>query len=397
LAGCGTNAKVGDRIPGGTLTIYASLPLHGPARTNAQAVLSGAEVALSQIRSRVGRYRVVLTALDDSNPQSGDWDPGQTAQNAHIAASDRTTIGYLGDFNSGASAISIPVLNRLGIAQVSPGSTAVGLTSGAAGAAPGEPDKYYPTGVRTYAQIVPSDAVEAAVQVQLQRSVGCSKTYVLDDGGVDGRDTATSFVVAAQAAGLQVPAVQTFDPRASDYSPLVASVAQSGADCVLISAITPAAAVIITKQAGAALPRVRIFASAGIADGSYADPAEGGIPLTLDPRVAITLAALNPSDYPAAGRAFYTAFQRAHGSAPPYAIFGYEAMSLMLSAIEGATDRGENVARRSTVVKAIFSTRDRPSVLGTYSINRDGDTTLRRYGVYRVVDGQLVFWRALEG
>ena len=61
----------------------------------------------------------------------------QTTANAHAAADDNSTIGYVGEFNSGASAISIPVLNRAGIPQISPTSTAVGLTSGAVGAAPG--------------------------------------------------------------------------------------------------------------------------------------------------------------------------------------------------------------------------------------------------------------------
>jgi hypothetical protein len=35
-------------------------------------------------------------------------------------------------------------------------------------------------------------------------------------------------------------------------------------------------------------------------------------------------------------------------------------------------------------------------VLGTYSIDSSGDTTLRRYGAYRVVDGQLRFWKVLD-
>jgi hypothetical protein len=34
-------------------------------------------------------------------------------------------------------------------------------------------------------------------------------------------------------------------------------------------------------------------------------------------------------------------------------------------------------------------------VLGTYSVDRDGDTTLRRYGVYGIVAGRLTFWQAV--
>ena len=68
----------------------------------------------------------------------------------------------------------------------------------------------------------------------------------------------------------------------------------------------------------------------------------------------------------------------------------------MLNAISRATDHGRTSARRSKVVAALFATRDRRSVLGTYSINHQGDTTLRRYGVYRIVDGRLVFWTAIS-
>jgi branched-chain amino acid transport system substrate-binding protein len=72
-------------------------------------------------------------------------------------------------------------------------------------------------------------------------------------------------------------------------------------------------------------------------------------------------------------------------------------MSLILDAISRATAGGTRPALRSRVVAAIFATRDRHSVLGTYSIDSDGDTTLTRYGVWRVVDGELVFWKAITG
>jgi hypothetical protein len=39
--------------------------------------------------------------------------------------------------------------------------------------------------------------------------------------------------------------------------------------------------------------------------------------------------------------------------------------------------------------------RDRNSVLGRYSVAADGETTLARYGVDRVVHGRLVWNRVL--
>jgi branched-chain amino acid transport system substrate-binding protein len=397
LAGCGSSQNTGYRIPGRTLTIYASVPLNGPSAVTGMAVLRGERMALAASGGRIGSYRIVLKALDDATVARGSWDPGQTTVNARVAVADPTTIGYLGNVNSGASAISIPLLNRAEIPQISPSSTAVGLTSAAVGAAPGEPQKYYPTGVRTYARVIPNDAVQAQVQVKAQQRADCRRTFVLDDGEVDGEDTAMSFELAARAAGLTVTGAQAFPRGATDYSSLAASVAQTRADCVLISAIPDSGAVLLTTQVAAALPNATIFGTAAVAQSSYTDPSQGGIPHGLDPRVLITAAALDGQAYPPAGRAFLAEYRQHFGAAQPAAIFGYEAMSLMLGAIHRATDGGTKPANRSKVLAAIFSTRERRSAVGSYSIDRNGDTSLRTYGLYRVVDGHLTFWKAIDG
>ena len=396
LIGCGSKHGVGDRIAGRKLTVYMSVPLHGASAVNGRAAMEGAAMALEQAHDRVGRYRIEFRPLDDSTPQRGEWDPGQATVNARLAVQESTTIGYIGELNSGASAVSIPLLNRAEIAQVSPASTAVGLTDAGPGAAPGEPQKYYPTGVRTFVRLVPSDAVQALAQVRLQKSLSCRRTYVLDDGEVDGVDTAASFAAAAQSAGLQVAGVQAFDATATDFSSLAATVAQSGSDCVLISAITESNAVSLTRQLAARLPQAKIFGSAGVAESTYTDPREGGIPGALDSRVLITVATLAPAAYPDAGRRMLLEYRRRYGSPQPAAIYGFEAMSLLLNSIARASDNGRGTIRRSAVTAAMLGTRDRRSVLGTYSVGSDGSTTLRRYGVYRVVRGRLSFWRAIN-
>jgi branched-chain amino acid transport system substrate-binding protein len=395
--GCGGKDAVANRIHGATLTIYTSGPMRGASRLNAQAVLNGEQLALSQARGRVGRYHIQLRALDDATPQGDEWDPGQTTVNARIVMQDLTTIGYIGDFNSGASAVSIPLLNRNGIPQISASSSAVGLTSNAAGAAPGEPQKYYPTGIRTFARVVPDDTVQANVLVDLLLRQDCRKTYVLEDGEVDGEDLASSFGLVARSAGLDVVGVQAFPPHATSYAPLATSVAQSGANCVLISALTESGAPLLARQIGEAMPEAQIFGSAGVAESTFTDPAYGGIPLGLDSRVLLTAPALGPDAGPPSGKAFYAAYERRYGPAQPFAIFGYEAMNLMLAAISRASDGGKEAVLRSKVLHAIFDTTDRRSVLGTYSITSTGDTTIRRYGVWRVVDGNLVYWKTMIG
>ena len=72
-------------------------------------------------------------------------------------------------------------------------------------------------------------------------------------------------------------------------------------------------------------------------------------------------------------------------------------MSLLLDAIHAAIAEDRHQVTRSSVRAQLFETRDRRSVLGTYSIDRRGDTTLDRFGVYHLVDGQLIFWQARRG
>jgi branched-chain amino acid transport system substrate-binding protein len=398
LSGCGDGAPaVGNKIHGQRLTIYASVPLQGASSVSAQAVVDGAQLALDSIHARIGAYRIRLRELDDATAQSDRWDPGQTTLDVHEAMVDPTTIGYIGDFNSGATAVSIPLLNRDDIPQISPSSTAVGLTQGGLEASPGEPLKYYPTGRRTFVRVVPNDSVQAVVLARLMRSVGCTKTYLLDDGEVDGEDIAASLQVAAKAAKLNVVGSQGYERKATDYTSLATGVAQTHANCVFVGAIPEDNAVLLTRQIAAALPEAKIFGPASLAQTTYVNPGQGGIPLSIDPRVLITVAAFDPASYPPAGRAFLALYQRRFGPPEPYAIYGYEAMSLMLDAISRATDHGTLPVLRSQVLQALFATRDRHSVLGTYSINSDGDTSLDRYGVWRVVDGRLAFWKAITG
>ena len=68
-------------------------------------------------------------------------------------------------------------------------------------------------------------------------------------------------------------------------------------------------------------------------------------------------------------------------------------MNLLLDSI---ADAGKDGNDRETVTAKLRATKDRDGAIGTYSIDRDGDTTITQYGVYRIEDGKLVFDRKLD-
>ncbi|HEX7163307.1 MAG TPA: ABC transporter substrate-binding protein, partial [Trebonia sp.] len=145
---------------GNTVDVYSSLPMQGASNVQTIPMVNGMKLALEQAGGKAGKFTVNYTVLDDSTAAAGKWDPAQTAANARKVASDPKAVYYMGEFNSGSSEVSVPILNQAGIPQVSPANTYVGLTTDLPGSAPGEPQKYYPTGVRNYARVVATDDIQ---------------------------------------------------------------------------------------------------------------------------------------------------------------------------------------------------------------------------------------------
>jgi branched-chain amino acid transport system substrate-binding protein len=378
---------------GRTLTVYSSLPLQGAQRPQTTDMVKGIELALEQAGGKAGDFTVRYQSLDDSTAQAGSWTPEATTANARKAAQDDSTAIYIGEFNSGASAVSIPILNEAGIPQISPANTAVGLTSDEPGAAPGEPDKYYPTGQRTYARIVPKDTIQGAALATVMKEDGCTKVQMTNDKEVYGAGLASNIQSAAEAQGLEIISNEAIDKNAPNYRSLASAAADAGADCFIFSGITANNAVQLYKDFSAAIPDAKLYGPDGVAEAGFVDPKEGGIPADVASKVTLTVATLSPDQYPKEGQEFFDAFREKHDepNPNPYAIYGYEAMRLALDAIErsGTGDKAD-------ILAALFDTKDRESVLGTYSIDENGDTTLSDYGVYAVKGGELEFDRTIQ-
>ncbi|MBE2316308.1 branched-chain amino acid ABC transporter substrate-binding protein [Solirubrobacter sp. CPCC 204708] len=379
---------------GKDLTIYSSLPLQGASRVQTEALVNGAKLALEQAGGKAGPHRVKYESLDDSTAQAGSWTPEAESANALKAAQDEATAVYIGAFNSGASKVSIPILSEAGVPQISPANTYVGLTTNDPGSEPGEPDKYYPTGDRTFARIVPKDTIQAAALVTLMKTDGCTKVAMTNDKEVYGAGLARVIELSAKEQGLELTSNDAIDKNASNYRSLAQKAKAAGADCFVYSGITANNAVQQFKDFAAALGSdAGLYGPDGVAETGFVSEKDGGIPASLNPQVKVTVATLSPDQYPPEGQEFFKQFTEKYGvdNPDPYAIYGYEAMKLALDAIERS-----GTGEKADIKKAIFETKDRASVLGTYSIDENGDTTLTDYGAYSVKDGELTFDQTIK-
>jgi branched-chain amino acid transport system substrate-binding protein len=371
------------------VTIYSSLPLIGPERATSQDIVHAEQLALEQAGGRVGPVGVRFVSLNDATHEANGWEPGQTSRNARIAAEDDTTIAYLGDFNSGASAISVPITNEAGILAVSPANGYVGLTR-RGGADRGEPDKYYPTGVRTYGRVVPADHLQAAALARYLETLGVRRVFVVDDLEVFG--TSIARLVRARLAGRGIRLVGSahLRLRGRNAASVARRIRRSGADAMVYGGIPRNGAARLWRSVHARNHRLKLLGADGIATAAFAH----ALSRAERARTVLTSAPLAPAAYPPAGQAFLAVFRARFGHEPaPYAIFGYEAMSVVLAAMS----RAQRPNARADVVAQFFATRDRDSVLGRYSIDPNGDTTLSTFGGYAISPtGALVFARVLN-
>jgi branched-chain amino acid transport system substrate-binding protein len=390
VAACGTDDDGAAKTNAGTakrVKIYSSQPLQGATRGQAQAVINGEKLALRDAAGKGGRCPVDYVPLDDSTAAAAQWDPSAVSANARKALGDANTIAYLGEFNSGGSAVSLPILNEAPILQVSPSNTYVGLTK-SEGAESGEPDKYYPSGERTYGRVVPADHIQAAAVVRFMQEEEVSKLYILNDKEVYGSGIARTVESGAKSAGIDVVANDGIDTKAANQRALAAKIARSGANGFFFGGNTYGGAIQLWKDIYAANPAIKLFGPDGVAEESfYSQVGKPGR------NTFITVSTLPPRYYPPAAQTFFKKYQATYGAPPEtYGIYGYEAMSVVLDAMRRAKD----CADRKQVIDAFFATRNRESVLGKYSIDPDGDTTLTQYGGYRVQGDKLVFDRVIS-
>lgn len=382
LAGCGGSAtSTTEEAVGNQLAVYSSLPLEGATATVSAQIVGGEKLALAEAGGHAGRFKVALVSLDDSDPASARWTPGTAANNAKTAAQDTTTIAYIGELDSGATAITLPILNEAGILQVSPDSPYVGLTQ-AHDAGQDEPGRFYPTAHQTFARLMPGDPVQARAQLALMRSLGVNSVYILDDQ--DPFQTPLAQLVAgeAQRAGIKI-AGQDSLPLGAVGLPTaeVQKIAESGAQAVFLASGAAEGAAALWRALHAYAPHLTLLAPAALAEQEAFTSQLGGAAAAT----WMTTPLLPQAAYPPDAQRVLAAYRRQFGAASsPWVLYGYEAMRDVLAAVRSAGSRGN---QRKVVIEKLFTAPLRASVIGPYRFEPNGDTSSTRYAVDRVRAG----------
>lgn len=372
LSACGANhhAQAPARSRHIPVDVYASLPLNGDRAAQAAGTLNGIRLAYAQAHGRAGRWRVRLIVRDDSSPSGSGWDPVKTAQNARAAASDANAVYYIGELDSAATEISGPILNVAGVPQVSPLSTYPGLTAGAGG--------LDPTGKATLLRLAPSDTVQAGADLEAAQRAHCTRVALVHDDTLEGTGLADQLFARRGQFGIQIASDQSLAAVAADFAPYVAAIKAGNDRCLIYAGtVSPNAVRLFGDVAAGFRGLVRAIGSDGVCTAPFTS--------ALASVALVSFRCTSPGgDLKASadGRAFLSAYAAAYHVAPdPVAVYGYEAMKLGIDTIAGLGARGDE---KAVVRDALFATRARPSAIGTYSFDRDGDSTASSYGLYDV-------------
>jgi len=364
------------------LVIASDFPLRYFENPKATLRLQAAiRYVLARRGYRAGRYAVGYQACDDSSPQQGSGALAKCAANAKAYAQDESVVGVIGTFSSACAAVELPILDRapdgpLGL--ISPGNTNVGLTHAAAGTEPGEPGRYYPSGIRNFVRIVPADDAQAVADALLVKQLGARRVFSLDDHEGYGLSVAGAFRRTARRIGLRSVGTGSWLPDQTRFGAILQRVAKAKPDAVFLGGFAcPGCGALLVGLRRALGPDGVIVGSDGFSDFASIVKAAGA---AADGLYA-SIPGLPAERLPPAGRRIDRLFGPPilGAGGPAYAA---QAAAVLLDAI-AASD-----GTRASVNAHLRAARVRNGFIGSFTFDRNGDSTFNPTMIWRIRAGK---------
>lgn len=371
---------------GGQAKLVSSLTRSGSSRGQSDSIVNAIRLRLEDAGYRVGGVAIVYEDLDGGSEERGSWDGERETANARYAAADADVVAYIATLDTDAAPYSIPITNQAGpLLQISPCNTYPGLTRPFE---PGEPEIYYPTGVRSYARTAMSDDLQGLFAAQWALELGAKRVAVLHDGEPCGRGVAEPFERSCIALGLELaqPPVAIV-PKQADYRDLAARIAQHAPDLVFYGGIIQNGAGPLWRDIRTALPTATMMGADTLFEHAFIEDAAEHAEGTL-----ITFGGVPPALLEGRGRAFFKRYVETFKREPEcYAASAYDAIGVVLAALErvGTKDR-------AAITRAVLATRDFDGLLGRWSFDSNGDVDLRRATRLTVRGGDFTYLEVRE-
>jgi len=362
--------------------VAAVTPLQGQFKDHGVQTAQALKLVLARACWRAGPYRVGLQVCDETSASSDFADPKKCASNARAFARDKSVLAVVGPLFSGCVPPMLAVLAKApggAVPVISGSATYLGLTRAGPGVGAGEPAKHYAGGVRNFLRVVPADDVQSAAVATYMKDHSLSRAYVLADRDPYGEGLAEGFKHAARRLGIQVVGNSHWDAKARRYTSLAKLVASARPDAVFVAGYVFENGPRLVRDLRAALPSALLIGPDGmnqpatIVEGAR-DAAENFM---------TTIALVPARALPKPGRAFADDFRRRYSQLPCcFSVHSAQATQMVLEAI------GKSDGSRDEVRAALFGMRVEEGLIGDFSIDEHGDTTLTKMGLFRIRQGE---------
>ncbi len=383
----------------GTIKLYSSWPFTGAMEIVGGHAIEASRMCLEDFGNAAGGFAIEYEPLDDGvAANEGRWEPAKETENVNIAIGDEDAMVYMGTYNSGAAAISIPITNEAGMPQISFANTYPGLTTSFEGATEeGEPDVFYPTGTRNYMRVCPADHVQGAAAARWVLAQGLTKAYLLHDRSLYGQGIINVFNVVFTEGGGEVLGLEGYDPDVQDYQSVLQAIADLEPEVLYVGGTsdTNASKVLQDMRGVMSADDVMFLGPDGLNNQAFVDGAGDAAEGAYITFAGYTADKLLEGGGP--GADYVTRISErlglAEGEAPDaYAVYAYEAMVVTLQAIDRA-----GVNDRTAILEQMLNTEGFVSLLGgTWSFNDEGDTDSTIIGLAQVADGRLSWVDAIS-
>ena len=349
---------------------------------------AGAQLALEEHR-RAGGVQVELELKGSSYADLS----ASTELERRIAAdaiADPAVLAYLGPAFSDSAKVSMPMLNRAGMLQVSYGATWPGLTRPGFGA--GEPGIYFPSGRRHFFRVVPTDDLSTPLVARWVSEQGWHRVFVVGVDTAFGHGAAGTFATAAQDLGLEVVGPELLPEGAIEDEELVAIARQvlaAAPDGVIFTSTTSSFGSSLVRHLRERAPDLPVLNLGAVMESNFIQK--------VGPELAQKMysTALGvPVEHLRTPRAiaFRRLFSQTYGREASFrAGLSYEAMSVILRAIELARPR-----TREGVLAAMDRLGRVDGLQGPWTFTDTGDISITWSGLWWVEGEEWRFVQVLS-
>lgn len=364
-SGCGSKGDPNK------IKIVSSLPRTGSAKGQTDTIVNGIKLALEESNYKAGSFTIEYLDLDDATALDGKWTADKESANAEQAIKDPDVMIYIGPYNSGAAAVSMPILNKADMLMISPACTWPGLTKPGKGDA-GEPEKHRPAGKVNFTRVVPADDLQGPLGADWAQDLGAKTVYIIHDNEVYGKGIAELFRDRCNELKIKVLGFTAVDYKQPTFKTTMQQIGDMKPDVIYFGG---------TSQSGA--PQVvKEIVNVGLAgkcklivpDGCFEDAFVTGAGVENFGKLDcyVTFGGMPSNQLSGKGKEFYEKYKQKFGLEPEaYAVYGYEAAKVALAAIEKAGKKD-----RAAILKAALEIRDFDGATGKWSFDENGDTTL---------------------